>query len=459
MSQLDRDLLRAGIAYADRWVACQQDRHDIPGVVVAVRHEDELLLSRGYGYADLDRRVAMTPDHIFRIASHSKTFTATAIMQLVEQGRVRLDDPLATHVSWLRDQDGLARVTVRQALNHTTGIVRDGDDADYWQLEHPFPDADELRRLVEQAGAVLPANDRFKYSNLAYALLGQVVARAAGLPYADYVRQHIIDPLGLTATGPETDERARAGLATGYTVRRFGRPRRPLPDASTGALAPATGFYATAVDLCRYASGHFFGNDVLMSDAAKREMQQPYWEVVQADAQYGLGFAVQRVGERQLIGHGGSFPGFSTVTLFDPRDRLAVVALTNETGGPARDLAYGIVKILDYAQRQPRDVDRPNDAYNAFTGRFVNQWGVLDVAAFGATLAALDPDEADPAKSASLLNVVDADTLRIDTANGYGSPGEWIRYRRDAAGKTTAVVAGGLTMYPLEEYLRRPVAD
>src|SRR5689334_15006666 len=154
--RMNDDLLRDGVAYADQWVAYQQERRDIPGVAVAIRHDDRLLLAKGYGAADLERGIAMTPGHIFRIASHSKTFTATAIMLLLEAGKLRLDDRLADSIPWLRECGGLAQVTIRQALNHTTGIVRNGDDADYWQLTQSFPDDDELRRLVENGGEVLP---------------------------------------------------------------------------------------------------------------------------------------------------------------------------------------------------------------------------------------------------------------------------------------------------------------
>ena len=163
MSQINRDLLRDGVAYVDQWMAYQQERREIPGVVVAIRHEDQFLLSQGYGYADLERAIPMTPRHVFRIASHSKTFTATAIMQLVERNKLRLDDQLAAYIPWLGQRDTLARVTIRQVLNHAAGIVRDGADADYWRLEGAFPDATELRRLVEEGGAVLDANESFKY--------------------------------------------------------------------------------------------------------------------------------------------------------------------------------------------------------------------------------------------------------------------------------------------------------
>ena len=452
MSQINRDLLRDGVAYVDQWIAYQQERREIPGVVVAIRHEDQLLLSQGYGYADLDRATPMTPRHVFRIASHSKTFTATAIMQLVEQDKLRLDDRLASYIPWLGQQDTLARVTIRQVLNHTAGIVRDGVEADYWQLEGAFPDAGELRHLVEEDGAVLDANESFKYSNIGYALLGLVIEAASGIPYNTYVSRYIVERLGLSDTGPETDDHARERLVTGYTARRPGLTRWPIADVSTRALSPATGFYATAEDLCRYAAAHFNGDDTLLSDAAKREMQQPYWAIAQADECYGLGFVVAEIGERRMIGHGGGFPGHATRTLLDPIDRLVVTVLTNETGAPAAVLARAIVTILDYALKRSTEAGSPSIPREWFTGRFVNTSGVTDVAAFGNTLVALSPEGDDPIKSPTCLTIEDEDTLRIGATNGYGAPGETVRYVRDDTGRVARVIIGGVSSYLLEVY-------
>ncbi len=456
MGRIDLDLLRDGVAYADQWVEYQQDRRDMPGVAVAIWHGDGLLLSRGYGYADLERQIPMTPRHIFRVASHSKTFTATAVMQLMEQGKLRLDDRLALSIPWLEQQGDLARVTIRQALSHSTGLVRDGNDADYWQLDAKFPDGDGLRRLAEDGGAALAANEAFKYSNIGYGLLGLVIEAAAGMPYHEYVRRHIVDRLGLLDTGPETDAHARERLVTGYTARRLGLSRRPIPDVATGALAPATGFYSTAEDLCRYAAAHFFGDDTLLGDAAKREMQQPSWRIDGSDERYGLGFSISELGERRMVGHGGAFPGHATRTLFDPRDRLAVAVLTNEIGGPAALLARTVVRIIDFALGQSQAVQgRPSVSYDRFTGRFVNMWGVTDVAAFGDALVALNPDADDPLTPVTRLAVEDDDTLRITAASGYGAPGETMRYLRDDQGRVTRVIAGGVSLYPLDIFRER----
>jgi CubicO group peptidase (beta-lactamase class C family) len=457
MTELNRELLRAGVAYADQWLAYRQQAREIPGIAVAVQHDQELLLSNAYGSANIEQHVPLTPHHLFRVASHSKMFTATAIMQLAEQGRLRLDDPLATYIPWLQRQERLTGVTIRQVLNHAAGIVRDGSNADHWQLDKPFPDAAELQRLVEDGGAVLDANETFKYSNVGYSLLGLVIEAAGGLPYNDYVATHIVAPLGLSETGPEPAARAQQRLVTGYTARQFGLPRRPIPYVDTHALSAATGFYSTAEDLCRFGAAHFLGEHRLLTDASKREMQQPYWKVEQAETHYGLGFAIQTIGERKVVGHGGGFPGQSTNTLIDPVDRLVVSVLinVNEANANAAPLAIGVMKILDFAQKQARLSEAPAWPYETFTGRFFNTWGVTDIVAFGNALVDIGPDADDPVQRVTELRVIDANTLKITSTNGYGSPGETIRYLRDPSGTPTAIVAGGLTMYPEQAYRNR----
>src|SRR5262249_31924115 len=160
MTGLDHAALLEAAAYVDSWIAFRREQRDLPGLVVAIRHLDEPVLCKAYGWAQLDPPVPMTPEHIFRVASHSKMFTATAIMQLVERGKLRLDDRAGAYLNWL-DSD----VTLRQLLNHAGGVIRDGVDADFWRVEQPFPDVDTLRGLGAEA-TVLPTNSSFKYSNV-----------------------------------------------------------------------------------------------------------------------------------------------------------------------------------------------------------------------------------------------------------------------------------------------------
>jgi CubicO group peptidase (beta-lactamase class C family) len=441
MTGLDRAALREAAAYVDRWIAFRREQRDLPGLVVAIRHADELLSCQGYGCAQLDPPVAMTPQHVFRVASHSKMFTATAIMQLVDQGKLRLDDRAAAYVSWL-DSDA----TLRQLLSHAGGVIRDGIDADFWRVELPFPDVAALRALAPDA-SILPPNTTFKYSNIGFGVLGQVVEEVSGTPFNQYVRERIVRPLGLGSTGPELVSEVLDRCVTGYTGKVLGVPRRGVPTIDTRALSPATGFYSTAEDLCRFAAAHWLGDETLLTDAAKREMQHAGWTVEHSEERYGLGFIAERIGERDTVGHSGGFPGQSTRTLFDPVDQLVVVVLSNTSAddGRAGPLAAQVVRFIDFAQHYPGGSSAELERY---TGRFANVGGAIDVVAFGNKLFGFAPDSDNPSKFAWEFEVVDADRLRITKCSGFGHPGESVLYERNTTGNTQRMIAGGVTMYP-----------
>jgi len=453
LRETNGQLLRDAVDYVDRWLAYQQKLKEIPALTVAVRHGDDVILSKAYGHANLERCAPVTPESIFRVASHSKWFTATAVMQLKEQGKLRLDDPLPQYVTWLSGP--LASATIRQVLNHAAGITRDGYDNDHWQLEHPFPDKEQLRALVEDGGEILPSNHKLKYSNIGYSLLGEVVEIAGGMPYNHYVKKNIVDRLGLKSTGPDTTPEVRSRMATGYTSRGLLMPRIPLPDVETGAMSSATGFYSTALDLSRFAGAHFFGNDELISDESKREMQRPYWPVDGMDS-YGLGMQVIKIGDRWMSGHSGSFPGHSTRTCLDPEGRLAVSILTNESSGVTTELTKSVVKLIDLALKQKpseRGADRGH-----YTGRFTSLWGYTDIVRLGEQLFTIEPAVDDPATMAFKLEVLDENTLKIEEKEGYGSPGETVRYVRHEDGSIITITLAGSTQYPLgtaQDYLQR----
>ncbi len=374
--RLSPTAVQSAATYLDTWFAFRQHYLRVPGVQMAVLFDDELTLSAAYGHADVERDVALTEEHLFRVASHSKTFTATLVLQLFEAGKLRLDDEVGAWLPFLRDAESpLASLTLRELLNHSGGVVRDGEDADFWQLRQPFPDDDGLRAMALNNAAVVPVNQRFKYSNVAYGLLGMVVAAASGRSYHDLVHSSIVRPLNLRHTGPEFDAERAEEFAVGYSALSYSDRRVPIEHVDTRALAAATGIFSTARDLCRYAAAHFTGDERLLADSSKRLMQHGWWSVHgdrHRDKTYGLGFSIITCGERRLVGHGGGYPGHITRTVFDPREHLAVAVLTNAVDAPAEELATAAVKLIDLAGKHERPVDE--DAAR-FCGRFANLWG------------------------------------------------------------------------------------
>lgn len=455
--------IRSAAEYLRSWVEAQAVHRRIPGVQAAVRSGDELVLSTAVGVADLDTGAPLTPVHLFRIASHSKTFTATAVLQLVEAGRMRLDDPIGRHVPEVSDGGSpIAAVTVRELLGHQSGIVRDGGEADFWQLEQQFPDRDGIIGEVLRTGVVHHRNEHFKYSNLGYALVGLAIEAVTGSPYADHLRTSVLEPLGLTRTGAEYDPGRAGEYAAGHSGLLLGEATRvTIGHVDTRAMAAATGFYSTAEELCVYGSAHFLGDERLLTDDSKRLMQRLESVVTAYGTEvgrYGVGMALQTVGERQLVGHGGGYPGHITLTLIDPVAQLVVSVLTNAIDGPAEDLAVGLVKLIDVALKPRAEVAPPAVdalALSSFTGRFAGLWGVLDVAELGGRLVLVRPTLPDPLPGIDELEVVDDRTLRVAAQPSFGPAGELVPLERDAEGRVVSLRLGGVTSRPVEDVLRR----
>lgn len=456
MPDLQRDAVVDACRYFDSWVAFRRHAERIPGVQAAVLHGDEVLLSVAHGVSSTATGEPLRPDHLFRIASHSKTFTATAVMQLAERGALRLDDTVGERVPDLASS-AIASVTLRELLAHGGGVIRDGHDGDFWQLFREFPDRDELLRVASDAADVLPRNERFKYSNIGYSILGLVIEEVSGQSFGGYVNEHIVDRLGLRDTGPEYDP-ARAGdYAGGHTGLGYADTRIPIEHVDTEAMAAATGCYATASDLVRYAAAHFAGDERLVGEASRRQMQHAHWKVTGTEEEYGLGFQIATIGGRRVLGHGGGYPGHITRTWFDPVDHLAVSVFTNAIDGPAAAWATVAVKLVDLAAGGTSERDGASSTTAAdratFCGRFATMWGVLDIVDLGSRLFQLSPWAPDPTLATTRLEVIDADTLRIAETPGYGAPGELVRFERDAAGAVVSLrTASGNTAYPIDAY-------
>ncbi len=447
--------LEQSVAFLQTWLPARFASMDLPGFAVAVSHRGSLLFNEAYGWADVEREVPLTPAHQFRVASHSKTFTATAVMLLVEEGRLRLDDPVAQHVAWLRGHRDprWSHVTLRQLLSHGAGVMRDGLDTDYWQLERAFPDVDRFQAEMQEADLVLENNTRLKYSNYGYTLLGLVVEAVSGRPYNQFVTERIVKPLGLKDTAPEYAP--GMNLATGYS-RRENQRRQPLPHVSTHAMSPATGFCSTAADLTRYFTAHMVGSGELLSDESKKEMQRTAWTAktpgTTERTDYGLGLVIQPTGDRRLFGHSGGFPGFITLSAADPESGLVVVALTN-ADGPAASIVKGIYQAISYFQEHGADAPPAHDG-RRLEGHYANLWGEMLLVAVGHRMVTADPGSWEPFTAPEALEFVDDDTLRIVETSGFGSEGELVRFHvRD--GHVEMVRHAGSTMWPIQAWRDR----
>lgn len=463
--------LRSIAPYLADWASFQAAYHGIPGLQLAVGRRGEVFVDLAWGKANLETGEDLTSDHLFRIASHSKTFTGVLIMQLVERGELRLDDAVSDHVPEL-DGSAAAGVTVRELLGHQAGIIRDSSDGDFWQHSKPFLDRAEILECVRTEGIVFEPNEHFKYTNIGYSLLGIIIEQVTGKTYDEVARTAVVEPLGLTRTGTELDPARAAEYAAGHTGRiTHDDARHVVPHVDTRAMAAATGWYSTALEMLRYGATHVFGDTTLISDASKRIMQREESRVVVRGKElgrYGVGMGIGKIGDREVVGHSGGYPGHITRTYIDPVDGLVVSSLTNSVDGKAEQIAIGVLQLIDLALAAADEVAasgsdtgkgaggdpvQPIPADAPF-GRFANLWGVSDVVDLGGIVHEINPRAAEPAEAAQRFVVSDGRLVQ-ESVPGFGTVGEPAQAERDADGEIVSVRIGAMTAWPVDAYRAR----
>ncbi|MFC8797573.1 serine hydrolase domain-containing protein [Promicromonospora sp. NPDC057138] len=448
--------LRSIAPYLADWASFQAAYHGIPGLQLAVGRRGEVFVDLAWGKANLETGEDLTSDHLFRVASHSKTFTGVLVMQLVERGKLRLDDAVGDLVPEL-DGSRAAGITVRELLGHQAGIIRDSSDGDFWQYHKPFLDRAEVLECVRTEGVVFEPNEHFKYTNIGYSLLGIIIERVTGKTYDQAARTAVVEPLGLTRTGTELEPARAAEYAAGHTGRITHKDaRHVLPHVDTRAMAAATGWYSTALEMVRYGATHVFGDTTLISDASKRIMQREESRLVvrgKEVGRYGVGMGMGKIGDREVVGHSGGYPGHITRTYIDPVDGLVVSSLTNAVDGKAEQIAVGVIQLIDLALAAAKEGVPPVPADAPF-GRFANLWGVSDVVDLGGIVHVINPRAAEPAEDALRL-VVSEGRLVEEPVAGFSTVGEPVQVERDADGAVVSARIGAMTSWPVEEFRAR----
>jgi len=437
--------LAAALDYIPEWIDFQMCLTEQPGVSIAVSHDGKPVLECALGHADAVAGTALTPRHRFRVASHSKSFTAAGIMKLREQGKLQLDDPAGRHVKRLHP--AVARVTIAQLLSHSAGIIRDGTDSGQWQDRRPFLRPHELRAALREAPSI-EANTRFKYSNHGFGLAGLVIEAVTGEPYGQWIKRAIVEPAGLRETEPDMPDGARFPMASGHSAKLPLGRRVIIPGRnSTHALAAATGFVSTARDLTRFfALLDPATKRSILSVESRREMIRRQWRDPHASLEtyYGLGIMSSTIGKWDRFGHSGGFQGFITRTAALLRQGIVVSVLTNAVDGLAHPWLDGVVQIIQAFARH----GAPSTGVRDWRGRWWNLWGAVDLVPMGRTVMVARPAFVNPFMDASEVSVSGPDRGRIVIANGYGNHGEAFRRVRSRDGKVEEVWLGGTRFVP-----------
>jgi CubicO group peptidase (beta-lactamase class C family) len=321
----------AALEAFDRFLREQQAERRLPSLSAAVVCRGDVVWADAVGLADVEEERAPTTEDSYMVGSITKTFTAAAIMQLRDAGELDLDDPIGAHLP----DAVLSRPTLRRMLAHISGLQREVPGEVWERLE--FPDRDGLLRAYDEAEEVLGPGERWHYSNLAYSLLGEVVARRSGQDYERYVEERLLEPVGLRRTTWRRTEPA----ARGYYVEPWGDAVRREPLVEKGAVAATGALWSTPSDLCRWAAFLAEPDEAVLSRRAAEEMHALQ---VMADPKgwnlgWGLGLMLFRRGDRILAGHGGATIGFRAGFAYARTEGIGAAALTNASTGMESEVA------------------------------------------------------------------------------------------------------------------------
>ena len=408
------------------WLDGQRAYEQIPGVSFAVVHDQQLVSSGGFGYADLSRRTPATASTIYSICSISKLFTSIATMQLRDAGKLRLDDPVAKHLSWFtikRTFPDAPEITIEGLLTHASGLPREADYP-YWSgPDFTFPTHDQIVAKLSSQETLYPAERYFQYSNLGLTLAGEIVSAASGQPYDTYVRTRILDPLRMQSTRTDMPESERNGrLATGYGSLTREGSRRTAPFYQARGIAPAAGFSSTAEDLATFASWQFRllsggdGNGVLKASTL-RQMHRVHFIDPDWQTSYGLGFAVRRVDDKTFVGHGGSCPGYRTDLVMQPQEKIATVVMANAQGVNTGQLAQKLYEIMSPSLRAAAKDSAPGKQPDATLARYAGVYesgfsGESNIIPWEDGLAMLNLPTSEPMRGLTKLKKVGEHTFR-----------------------------------------------
>ena len=426
------------------WMRYDAQINRVPAVSWGIVHDQTLIASGAFGLASPEGGVEATTETRYSICSISKLFTSIALMQQREAGRVRLDAPVAEYLDWFNIEDIHADdepITVRGILTHSAGLPRESDFPYWTDPNYPFPTQAQIRERLGEQQTLYPASNYWQYSNLGLTLAGEIVEAVAEQPYDDYMRDQLLDPLGMESTTTDMPLDLRGDqLAIGHTNLKRDGTRDVVAPYQARGIAPAAGYASTVNDLARFASWQFRAlegeGDGLLRASSLREMQRVHWVDQDFEMTWGLGFSVRREGGRTFARHGGGCPGYYTEFRLEPASKIGVIVLTNAIGSTPGDYAAQAFEVIspaiEKALSAPDEPIERDPSLQAYAGLYASIWGQALVLPWNDRLALLELDTASPAQAMATLQHVEGDEFR--RVRDDDTLGETIRFELDQEG-------------------------
>ncbi|AKS41192.1 serine hydrolase [Wenzhouxiangella marina] len=435
------------ISLWSEWVAYQAGRDRVPAVSWGIVHDQDLIASGAFGLANPAEGIEATPDTLYSICSISKLFTSVGLMQRYDAGELRLDDHVSEHLDWFDIQDAHPDdepITIRRLLTHSSGLPRESDFPYWTDADYPFPTSEEIRERLSSQQTLYPSSRYFQYSNLGLTLVGEIVAAVSGQSYDAYMREHLLDPLGMDSTTTDIPVELRGTrLAIGHTARDHHGNREVVGPFQTRGIAPAAGYASNLTDLAKFAAWQFRAlegqGDGLLRASTLREMQRVQWLDPDFGTTWGLGFSVVQEGDRVYARHGGGCPGYYTEFRLEPASKIGVIVLTNTIGstpGAYAGAAFPLIgPAIASALASPEEAPERDGDLARYAGLYGTIWGRDAVVPWEDGLAILDLASSAPAQGMERLKHIEGHVFRRIRSDD--SLGEEIRFELGADGRAT----------------------
>jgi D-alanyl-D-alanine carboxypeptidase len=316
----------------DEFISAQLREQNIPGLALAIVKDGKVIKAAGYGYADLERKTPITPETVLKIASVSKQFIATGIMLLVQDGKLSVNDPVSKHIT--DTPPAWKGITIRHLLTHTAGLVREAPGVDISKFQ---PDIDVIRKAYDAPLHFVPG-EKYQYSNVGYFILGEIIRRISGRPWADYIDEKVFKPSGMISTFPTNTTVRIANRAIGYVDN--DNPRR-APEWT--ALRPSGAFLSTVLDMAKWDV--MLDTDRILTEATRREMWTPVQLNDGTTSGYGYGWQLTTNRGRTQVYHGGGGPGARASFRRFLDDRLSIIVLINMDDVDVDTIVLGLAAL------------------------------------------------------------------------------------------------------------------
>lgn len=428
------------------WLEAQKDFDKLPGLSAVVVDNQEVLWSGAVGLANPDENLKSDASTLCSICSISKLFTSVAIMKLYDEGKLRLDDRVSDLLPYydLNQQfESSGPITVRTLMTHSAGLPREAAYPYWTGPDFPFPTRKQIDEKLSEQETLYPASTYFQYSNLGLTLLGEIVAEVAGVPFEKYVKDNILDPLGLSNTRTEMPKKLYGSeLAIGYSAMLRNGTREKVNFFQANGIGPAAGFSSNVTDLAKFASWVFRLRDTTTTEVLKpstlRYMHNVHWTNPNWKTTWGLGFSVYKGSNGNTwVGHGGSCPGYRSTLQLDLKNKRAFSVMINSSGTNPNKYGRGIAAIIGKVKGKKSDESKEKKDLSEYVGYYSSQpwWSEEYVSTWEGKLVTLDLPSEKPGDSMTFFKHIEGDTFR--RIRDDDELGETLVFERDENGNIT----------------------